>query len=404
MSELRWVDGGGVTSARGFRAAGVNAGIRSAKPDVAIVFSEREAAVAGVFTRNRLVGSHVKYCRGLLKAGRGHGVVVNSGNANACTGRQGLLDAEEMGRAAAKALGVDADRMYVCSTGTIGIPMPMDKVRNGIADAAARLKADGGAEAARAIMTTDTVPKEVCVRLNIDGCEVTLGGMAKGSGMIHPNMATMLAFVTTDAAVDRAALQDALVRGVNLSLNRICVDNDQSPNDTVLVFANGAAGNSLLGPGHAQWDLFTQALTELLKRLAFAIVRDGEGATKFVTVRVAGGASDADAELAARAICNSMLVKTSWFGGDPNWGRVIDAVGYSGAAMVEGLVDISYGDSMVVKNGQSVGAGALDEVKRTVTQPAFSITVDLHLGKGSCEMYTCDCSLDYVKINADYMT
>jgi glutamate N-acetyltransferase/amino-acid N-acetyltransferase len=403
MKRVKFIKGG-VTAPAGFRATGVPARIKGDRGDISMVVSDVPAHVAGTFTTNRILGSHVKLCKARLKAGKVfRAVVVNSGNANACTGPQGLRDAAAMARLTAAELGVPAGQVLVCSTGTIGIPMPMDRVEAGIRLAAGKLSPTGGAAAARSIMTTDTVPKEVAVEIRIDGRRVRIGGMAKGAGMIEPNMATLLGFVTTDAAVDPSALRLALRAAVDRSFNCITVDGDQSPNDTVLAFANGQAGNRPLDPRHPGWAVFTQALHAVTLALALKIVEDGEGATKHVTVTVQGARSEADARLASRAIANSLLVKTSWFGRDPNWGRVIDAVGYSGAAVKEGRVDIWYDAVQAVKSGMAT-RGALQKLEQILRKDRFEIRVDLHLGKGASTVYTCDCSLDYVKINAEYMT
>ena len=397
---------GGVTAARGYRAAGVSAGIKKAgRLDFAMLVSERPAVVAGVFTTNRIQGAPVKLCRERVAGGAGaRAVVINSGNANACTGPEGLDNARQTARLVAGGLGCDEGQVLVCSTGTIGIPLPMDKIANGVTLVVPALKPDGGAIAAHAIMTTDTVDKQFAVEVRIDGRAVRVGGMAKGAGMIEPHMATMLAFVTTDAAVGREALQACLARAVERSFNRITVDGDQSCNDTVLLLANGAAGGATLEAGHRDWPAFVQAVETVCRELAIRVVKDGEGATKFVTVEVRGAASDGDADLAARAIARSFLVKTSWFGGDPNWGRVINAVGYSGAAVRGDVVDIAYDGLTAFQQGRPVLHARLPELEAVLRKPAFTLAVDLHLGQGAAVMYTCDCSEDYVKINSEYMT
>jgi len=395
---------GGVTAARGYRAAGIHAGIKKADPDLAMIASEPAAAVAGVFTTNRVQGATVRLCRERLAGGRASAVIMNSGNANACTGRQGASDARRMAAVAAQGLGCDEKSVFVCSTGTIGVFLPMDVVEAGIRRIMPLLRPDGGGEAMRAIMTTDTRPKEVAVRLTIGGAEATIGGMAKGAGMIQPNMATMLAFITTDASVGHKALQDALTRVAASTFNRISVDGDQSCNDTVLLLANGKSGGEKLAPGHPDWPRFEAALQSVAFRLAVKIVEDGEGATKFVTVRVRGAESDSDAELAARAIANSLLVKTSWFGQDPNWGRVIDAAGYSGAAMDQDRVDISYDELAAVRGGMAAAGTTKAALAEVLKRPRFTVDVNLNIGAHSRTVYTCDCSHEYVSINADYTT
>ena len=395
---------GSVTAARGFRAAAVSAGIRYSRDDMAMIVSDRPAAVAGTFTTNRVCAPPVKVCREHLKGGRARAIVVNAGCANACTGKLGMDNARKMARLTGEALGVPAATVFPCSTGTIGLQLPMDKIGAGIKLAAGALSADGGPRAARAIMTTDTVDKQIALEFRIDKVPVRIGGITKGAGMIEPNMATMLCFITTDAAVEPKALQACLSAAVAESFNRITVDGDMSTNDTVLLMANGAARNKRLSPGHRQWKTFVAAVNTVTKQLALKIVRDGEGATKFVTVTVEGAASDADARKASRAVANSLLVKTSWFGCDPNWGRVIDAVGYSGAEVNEALVDIAYDGISAVKGGMKAPDFSLKDLDRVLRQKNFTIAIDLRLGKGVDTVYTCDCSYDYVKINADYMT
>ena len=387
----------------GFTAAGIAAGLKkSGKKDLALIVSDRPAAAAGCFTTNQVRSATVRLDAAKVKSGRGRAIVVNSGNANACTGAQGMKDAKHMVALAAQALGVPATQVYVASTGPIGVPMPMDLVEPGIRAAAGQLSAAGGPDAADAIMTTDTRPKRVTLRFPVDGKPVTLSAMAKGAGMIHPRMATMLSFVCTDAAVQPAALQRALSAAVGVTFNKISVDGDQSTNDTVLVLANGAAGNRLLKPGHRDWPAFTAALTTALRTLALKIARDGEGAKKLITVRVKGARSDAEADAAARAVANSLLVKTCWHGDYPNWGRIMDALGYSPAKVDQDKVDIFYDTLAAVRKGiaTKTSVQALSKVQQ---QERFTITIDLHLGKGEATVYTCDCSEEYVKINVDYI-
>jgi glutamate N-acetyltransferase/amino-acid N-acetyltransferase len=403
MSEFSYIKGG-ITAASGFTVAGVCAHIKAARPDMAMIVSERPAAAAGTFTTNRVQAAPVKLCRDRLLRKSARAIVINSGNANACTGEQGMADAGRMAAVAAEALGIAAEDVLVCSTGTIGVPLPMDKVEGGIKAAAGALSSEGGSDAARAIMTTDTVEKEAALKLTIGGVEVHIGGMAKGAGMIEPNMATMLAFILTDALVDKAALQDCLSAAVAESFNRISVDGDQSTNDTVLFLANGVAGNELLNGDHPDWQIFCDAVRALTKKLAMKIVEDGEGATKVVTVNVRGAACCEDARKAARAVANSLLVKTSWYGGDPNWGRVVDAVGYSGAEVKEDLIDVSYDDVCAVKDGMAAPGASLRELEKVLARREFSLNIDLHLGDGTDTVYTCDCTEEYVRINSEYMT
>jgi glutamate N-acetyltransferase / amino-acid N-acetyltransferase len=403
MQEFSAIDGG-VTAPLGFKACGVHAGLKVSKPDLALLVSEPVASVAGTFTTNQVQAAPVRLCRGRLLGQRAAAVVVNSGSANACTGEQGVADAEKMADVTAELCGLDPSHVFVCSTGTIGKLLPMAKIAAGIRQAAACLAPDGGDAAARAIMTTDTAPKEYAVELSIDDVPVRIGGMAKGAGMIDPNMATMLSFLTTDADVDADALQRCLSAAVEDSFNRITVDGDQSTNDTVLFLANGMAGNKVLGPRHPQWAVFEEAVTEVAKQLAMKIVKDGEGATKFVAVTIAGAATAEDAQRAARAVANSALVKTAWFGGDPNWGRIIAAVGYSGAEVDDRKVDISFDGVAAIRNGCQCPEVSLADLASIISRKSFSVKVELHQGAASDTVYTCDLSHEYVRINAEYMT
>lgn len=384
---------------RGFRAAGIAAGIK--KPgvrDMALIVSDRPAAVAGVFTTNQVCAATVKLDRERLRGGRGRAIVVNSGNANACTGEQGLRDARRMAALVAQQLGLLEEQVFVCSTGRIGAPLPMPVIEKGIAKLTQDLSENGGEDAAQAIMTTDTRPKRWTVHFRVGARQLTVAGIAKGAGMIEPNMATMLAFLMTDAAVPPRILQRALEAAVNQSFNRITVDGDRSTNDTVLLFANGAAGHPPLAPSRPGWRAFTEALNEATRQLARMIARDGEGATKMITIEVRGAASDRDADLAARAVANSLLVKTAWAGDDANWGRVMDALGYSPARVVESKVDIFFEDRCAVRGG--VAGPATDaQLREIVRRPEFAVAIDLHLGKGRAIVYTCNLTEEYVRIN-----
>jgi glutamate N-acetyltransferase/amino-acid N-acetyltransferase len=371
---------------------------------MAMVVSDKPAVIAGTFTRNKIQGAHVKLCRDRLIARKAQAIVVNSGCANACVGSQGMHDAVKMAKIAGSSLHIDEKLVFVCSTGTIGVPLPMDKIEKGIIEAARSLSVNGGDLAAKAIMTTDTVDKQVAVECTINEVPVRIGGMAKGAGMIEPNMATMLAFITTDAVVEPKALQTCLSDAVAESFNRISVDGDQSCNDTVLFMANGFAGNKVLNSKHPEWLVFCDAVNTVTKELALKLVHDGEGATKFVTVVVCGAMSNTQARMAARAIANSLLVKTSWFGGDPNWGRIIDAVGYSGAEVIEDQVSINFDELKAVKNGRKSPDISIKDLEKVIAKKSFKVEVNLNLGKGSDTVYTCDCSDEYVKINAEYMT
>lgn len=397
---------GGVTAAVGFRASGVCAGLKVNTPDLALLVSEAPAAAAGVFTTNAMQAAPVRLCREVVARGQAQAVVINSGCANACTGADGLARARAVAAGTAAALGLDEHQVLVCSTGTIGKKLPVEKILSGLAAAAGRLNVSGGAEAARAIMTTDTVDKQYAVSVEVAGRCVHVGGMAKGSGMIAPNMATMLAFITTDAAVEAQALQRCIADVAEATFNRITVDGDQSTNDTLLLLANGMAMTDVkaLNDTHPDWPIFCEAVETVARELAQRIVRDGEGATRFVTVTINGARTPEDATRAAKAIANSMLCKTAWFGGDPNWGRVICAVGYSGASVDPDRVDITFDELAAVRGGQMVPGVEFKDLAAVFARKAFEICVHLHLGTASDTVYTCDCSYEYVRINAEYMT
>ncbi len=385
---------------KGFQAAGLHAGIkRSGAKDMALLVSDVPARVAGVFTRNQVCAAPVHWCRDRLADGAARAIIINSGNANACTGAQGRRDTEEMARLTAAQLNVPAEAVFVCSTGSIGFPLPMDRVRQGIEALPKHLSPSGGLDAIDGIMTTDLKRKHWTVTFTVDDTPVTVSGIAKGAGMIEPNMATMLAFCMTDAAIDAPDLQAALVDAVNQSFNRITVDGDQSTNDTVLMLANGQAGPSArLHPEHPDWPRFMAALREVTLQLALKIVQDGEGANKCITVRVEGAATDADADRAARAIANSFLVKTSWAGAHAIWGRIMETMGYSGAKILEEQVDIWYDDLQAVAQGIGTSV-AREELERVIAQPTFTLRADLHIGTGTAVVYTCEITEEYVRIN-----
>ncbi len=392
---------GGVTAPQGFLAAGVHCGIKQRKPDLALVVSECDAAVAGLFTTNRVKAAPVLWCKEVVRRGVARAVVVNSGNANACTGERGLRDAREMAERTGQALGIPPERVLVASTGVIGVPLPMDAVRRGI-PLAVRALSRLGEQAAEAILTTDAFPKTSAVTTTVGGVPVTVGGMAKGAGMIHPKLATTLCFLTTDAAVPAPVLQRALERAVRASFNRITVDGDTSTNDTVLVLANGRAGGPPVEGGE-DLERFTEALTAVAQDLARMVVRDGEGAQRLVEVVVEGAADDRDAERAAFAIANSLLVKTMLHGGEPNWGRVVAAVGYSGAEVDEGRLSVWFGDVQVVRDGVGV-EGVFDRAAQALRRPEVLVRVDLGLGQGRAQVWTCDLGEEYVRINGTYIT
>jgi glutamate N-acetyltransferase/amino-acid N-acetyltransferase len=394
---------GGVTAPLGFLAAGLHAGIK--KPsilDLALVVSEQTGTVAGVFTKNRVVAAPVVLCRASLARGIARALIVNSGNANACTGPSGLADAREMATLTARCLGVAPGTVFVGSTGVIGRPLPMPKLRKAIPRLVERLRRAGGHEAAQAILTTDLKTKEVAVRSRIGGRTVTIGGMAKGSGMIHPDMATMLAYLTTDAAIAQPTLQRALKDAVAASFNCISVDGDTSTNDTVLCLANGAAGNAVLRDGSKGLEAFRRLLEEVCMDLAIRICRDGEGVTKVVRILVSGGRTQAEARQVAKAIGTSSLVKTALFGEDANWGRIMAAVGRAGAPVDANKIGLAIEGVPVVKAGAGLGKTAEQAIEKLVRRREFSISVTLGRGTGQAALWTTDLSYDYVRINASY--
>ncbi len=393
---------GNAASPTGFRAAGIHSGVKRENPDLALLVSEVPCSAAGVFTTNRVKAAPVKYTQRAIASGRAQAVVVNSGNANACTGEPGLADAAEMARIAGEALGLDAGLVLVASTGVIGVPLPMDAIRRGIPRAAADLSAGGGNAAAEAIRTTDTFPKTCAVELEIDGVEVTIGGMAKGAGMIHPSLATTLCFLTTDAALPPAVLRRALTHAVAGSFNSITVDGDTSTNDTLLVLANGRAGGAPITNGES-FSRFTAGLTAVASELARMVVRDGEGATKLVSIAVEGAVSDAEAHQAAMTVANSLLVKTALHGGEPNWGRILAALGRSGVEMAEETTDVFFGELAVVRGGLGLPE-VWDAATAVLEGKEIAIRIRLSVGTGASRVWTCDLSEEYVRINGSYTT
>ena len=393
---------GGITAPLGFRAAGMYCGIRKIKKDIAMIVSDAPATAAGVFTLNKTQAAPVLVDKIQLKRSPVCSViVVNSGNANACTGERGLNDAWEMVRAAAIAVNVPEERVMISSTGVIGQYMPMDKISPAIAELAGKVSKGGNLDAAEAIMTTDTFAKEAAVKLTLGGKTVTIGGVAKGSGMIAPNMATMLAFVTTDIVLDRALLTKALQGANNRSFNRITVDGDMSTNDMVLVLANGMARNSLVTDNSEEYQLFAAGLEYVLIKLAKMIAKDGEGATKLIEIMVKGAKSEEEAVQAARAIANSNLVKTAMHGADANWGRILAAVGYSGIDFNPDNVEISFGELPVLGRNYEI---VLDEEKARdlLLKDNVMIVVNLNQGGQFARFWTCDLTKEYVHINASY--
>jgi glutamate N-acetyltransferase / amino-acid N-acetyltransferase len=395
---------GGITAAKGFTAGGLYCGIRKVKKDIAIIRSETPATTAGVFTKNKVIAAPLLIDKKQLsKAALCSAVVVNSGNANACTGEQGMADAWYMVSKTAEALNVPKEQVLVSSTGVIGQYLPIDKITAGIQELAGKLSAQGGTDAAEAIMTTDTFSKEIAVQLELDSVVVTIGGMCKGSGMISPNMATMLGFVTTDALISKSALQQALTRANERSFNRLTVDGDMSTNDMVLVLANGAAKNAEIVESTPAYEKFTQALERVLVSLAKMIARDGEGASKLIEIVVNGAKTEEEGAQAARSVANSNLVKTAIHGADANWGRVLAAVGYSGIEFDPAKVAISFNDVPVLRPNYEI---VLDEekAKATLMQDTIFIYINLHQGPAHARFWTCDLTKEYIHINASYRT
>ena len=406
MSSLRIVKGG-VCSAKGFRAAGVAAEIKyKGRNDVALIVADEPCAAAAVFTTNKVAAAPVLYDREIVKGGKIQAILANSGCANACTGELGLRDAKLSALVTAGELGISPKHVLVASTGVIGRPLPMDRLLAGMKAAVKKLGRTPahGLAAEKAVMTPDTKPTQACATVRIGGKTVTVGGMSKGSGMIEPNMATMLGFITTDAAVTPAMLRRALYLAINKSFNRLVVDGDESTNDSVFLLASGKAGNAAITKAGRDFDAFREALEAVCISLAKQMAPDGEGATKFVTVTVKGAKSEKDAARAARAVAKSPLAKTSWFGRDPNWGRVLAAVGYSGADVVDMRAEVFYDRVWAFRCGKVADAAQLKKLAKVLKKDAFEVVVDLHLGKGESSVYTCDFSLDYVHINADYTT
>jgi glutamate N-acetyltransferase/amino-acid N-acetyltransferase len=394
---------------RGFRFSGVVAGIKkNKKPDVMLIASDVPAVVAGTFTTNKVQAAPVLISKKNIRSGFCRAIVANSGNANACTGKRGWQDAQAMVHATARGLKIPDHHVLVCSTGKIGVSMPMPIVKKGIARALKELSPQKFSDAAEAILTTDAAAKIASAAGKIGGSTYRIAAFAKGAGMIEPHMkglhATMLAFVMTDAAIGRAALQSVFEKAVDRTFNVVTVDGDTSTNDTALILANGFAKNKPLRLGSAAMKGFEKNLVSVLDDLARQMVKDGEGATKCVAIDICGAKSDAEARQMAYATANSLLVKTSFYGEDPNWGRVMGAIGRSGANFDPDRVSVFYGDVCVFRQGLSTGAAADARAKRAMKHPEFTVTVDCRQGRGRFRVYASDLTLDYVKINSHYRT
>lgn len=400
--EMKKLSSNNIVSPKGFTAAGVHCGIKKEKKDLAILVSEVPASVAGVFTTNAVQAAPLKVTKEVVyNSKKMQAIIVNSGNANACTGKQGIADAYEMQALAATKLGIDSNLVGVASTGVIGEIMNMEPVVKGVEMLNPNNDLESGMNFAQAILTTDTVMKNTTYATVIDGKEVLVSGTAKGSGMIEPNMATMLGFITTDANIESDELQKALSEITNLTFNAITVDGDTSTNDTVVVMANGLAGNELLTPAHPEWSNFYTALRLVAEDLAKAIARDGEGATKLIEVEVDGAISDEEARKIAKTVVGSPLVKTAVFGCDANWGRIIAAVGYSGATVNPEKITIKIGGATMVENGEPIKFSE-EELIEILKQSEVKIYVSLEVGEGHGYAWGCDLTYDYVQINASY--
>ncbi len=401
---MEFVEGGTVTTPRGFLAGATFAGLKTYaedKLDLGLILSEAPCVAAGVFTTNAIKSPSVTVTQEHLAAGQVRGLVVNAGIANACVGDQGYKDAKDMAVIAGRRLGVRAEEVLVCSTGIIGVELPMALIRAGVPKV--QLSAEGGHALARAMMTTDTRPKETAVTFQVEGRQVHLGGVTKGSGMIHPNMATMLAFVTTDVAVERRFLQTTLKEVADTSFNMLTVDGDTSTNDTLLVLANGLAGNRAIGAGSPEAATFKEALSQVCVALTRQMARDGEGASRLIVVEIAGAGNTADARKAARTIASSSLVKSAVYGADPNWGRVVAALGRSGATVDENRIDLFINGVCIMEGGKPIPFHR-DAVVALMRGPEVTFRLQLNLGDGQATAWGCDLTEQYVIINSAYTT
>ncbi len=406
-NDLTIVDGGGVATAQGFQAGGVFASIKTPgedKYDLGLLYSELGCTVAGTFTQNSIMSPSVTVSRDVVGRGRARAVIANSGCANCSVGEQGLIDARDVASIGASQLGVDAEEVLVASTGVIGVELPMNLIRDYTPRINVRSGDDAGLEFAKAIMTTDTHPKHIAVQYEAsDGSTVTVGGCAKGAGMIHPNMATMLCFISTDADVEQEFLQSTLSEAVTLSFNQIDIDGDQSTNDTVAILANGASGSSRVAGGDEDSAKFASAVKYVNRYLAIELARDGEGARHLITAIVEGAYSDADARKAARSVAASLLVRTAVYGRDPNWGRIMMAVGKTGIPLVESKIDIFVNGIQIVFEGKAI-AYNVQSVIAALDRPEVELRVNLNVGDGFGEAWGCDLTEEYVVFNSAYTT
>ena len=390
----------------GFTTAGIFCGIKTNKQkDLALIFSEEPSVAAGLFTSNQVVSPTITWCQEILKSStRFRAIVVNSGNANSCTGPKGMEDCKSLASKLSQKLAVEPKEILIASTGIIGVPLPINKIVKALPALSSKLSPVGWVSSAEAIMTTDLTPKFKSLSFYIGKHKITMGGIAKGSGMIHPNMATMLAFIATDASIDKKTLGRALREANNKTFNRITVDGDTSTNDMAILLANGKAENKSIRGGSSAYDKFVEKLTEICLYLAHKIVLDGEGATKFITIRIQGAKAKTHAHRVAKSVATSSLVKTALFGQDPNWGRIIAAVGYAGVPFNPDKVQISLNGSVLFNNGVPAYGALQSTLRKKMKSKNISIVIDLKSGIHSGEVYTCDLSYDYVRINAEYTT
>ncbi|MHB8853380.1 MAG: bifunctional glutamate N-acetyltransferase/amino-acid acetyltransferase ArgJ [Ignavibacteriaceae bacterium] len=400
---FQFIENGSVTSAKGFKAAGVFCGIKKRKKDLALIYSEHSCTAAGTFTLNKVKAAPLVISQNVIKLDKSvKAILINSGNANACTGESGYDDALKMQRWCAEKLNLLPTEVLISSTGVIGQRLPVEKIQTGLDDIIPLLSVSGGFDAAEAIMTTDTKIKSFAVRVRLKSGDVTIGGICKGSGMIMPNMATMLGFISTDAKIEKYLLQDLLKETVNISFNKISVDGETSTNDMVILLANGASGISVV-KNSDDYSVFLSALKAVSIEMAKSIVSDGEGATKLVTIKVSGAKTKSDSDLVGKSIANSSLVKTAIHGADANWGRILSAAGQSGADFDPAKVSISFNNLPVLLPNYTL---TLDEelASKILSQKEFEISIDLGEGSEETTWWTCDLSEEYVKINADYRT
>jgi len=395
---------GGITAPLGFRAGTAECGIKySGRPDITVIVSDIPANCACVFTTNRIKAAPVLVSRERVRQGTARAIIANSGNANACTGEDGIEAAMAMAQETARLINCEPHEVLVASTGVIGQVFPIKKVIKCLSTAVSNLTLTGSHQSVQAIMTTDTVPKETAVDIDIGGVSVKIGAIAKGAGMICPDMATMLCFITTDADIELSALRKALREAVEPSFNCITVDGDMSTNDTVLLLANGKANNQIIRSRSKAFEIFSEALTDVCLKMAKAIVKDGEGATKFITIKIKGAPGRGDARRVGLAIANSPLVKTAFFGKDPNWGRIICAAGYSGVPIDEANIIIVLNDSVIFENGRTNNSDEF-KLREKMSQRDLTLEIDLGMGNAETTVYTTDMSYEYIKINAEYTT